>query len=484
MKLTRYLPGHLLALGAGAAIAAWSADGRKSTANIVDLGGKAAETPHGHRTPANKPPARAALCRATWELLQSKPGSNSAELQARLLSDWFEVDPDAALQAAMDTGDSNLLCAFDAALKARPDFFWNAIHDDRFGSATPRLIDWWANSTMDQESPSGPPSLVLLSHLEELGPVARIDVAKIAKERAGTDAEQNLFLERLATLPDTPENRVMWMVVGAPPMTGCTLFRSPDMPDPDPGPDLATRLKAADTPGKRFMLVEEIWLSLDESSEDALPFAERFNAVPDDVRPEVARHFLATYPEVILATGELISRGEWDLLAARQADPIKTEDTASQLALRDWATTLPERDETASLFQDAIHDYIRQQPADAQAWIETLPSDWKKDKALMLLATLTLAGNSNDPAPADWAIARISDPSLHAKAVKARQQWQELQDSPPGDPFAPAGAVSNHEGVRATTKFHEVTQDEADELFRDFANQGDSPARQKEEKEK
>jgi len=456
------LVAHLVVMAAGGLLAARMGDPGENTKTVVPNAARSPAAVAPPRTAVGGATARAAVCRESWEMLKSEsmPYEQKREMQKRLLAQWLEVDFDAALAAAMEVkesyfyGNDLLLDVFRDRLRDDPGPFLAAMHDLRFGEKTDALVEWWAKSTVQENPSAGEGARQVVSHLDELGPVSRVNVVVLtAHDMADNKAGKEALLAALAELPDTPENRVLWREAGAAPMMATC---SPGGMQADPEPDVAGRLQAADTLAKRFMLVDDIARDLRVPSAEGLSFMRRFSALPDDIKPEVANYFLLNSADVGPLTDELIARGEWEILASRRppdwyTPPIPEADAETKLAHRDWAVTLPDRDEVAAVFDDAVRDYIGEEPAAAQAWVGALSSPWKRDRALVLLIASSLE-NGPDSTVAEWAVPRITDAGMRTKAAQQVAAWKDQHGVEPGDepadpvvptstsddPFAPA----------------------------------------------
>jgi len=425
---------HLLALLAGAGLAAWwgssraggPAAGTAAAANGGARPGSGKDADYSNSIPAaSKRTAtrsstdRSAAYREAWAalLLKNLPTEEMKELQNRLLREWVEIDPEGAVAAALGVmgasgshgTNSGILDAFYRKMADQPGLFWPMIRDNKFGMATAHLRNQWIE-VVGQRDPA-----LLASYFDELPPQARTKAVTACLQGLHKSPEKmKAFLDKMTALPDTPENRGMWKSAGS------YLGRLT-------AEELVKGLTDAANEGQRQIYLEgyaQGW-----SNKQAKPGELRaaLETLPEASRKDAALAVLGKtyYAASITDVADLlIEQGDWAAVSKSLVVRLHQSATQDTGALAAWAATLPERQETEDLYRTAVRQHINGDPEAARDWIEAMPAGWKRDNALAEYVNSSLHAR-DDPDGAAWAFERIESTTFIKAAEVMQQQWQD-----------------------------------------------------------
>ena len=421
----RGISAHACALAIGMAAAWWTTSGRDLTSRDAS-GGESGDRVSGGtsaRMVAERGTAtlgeRSEAYRGAWrDLLARKlPAADLQALQIRLLAEWVEVDPDAAVAAALSALESplaytvgpGLLSAFARKMSDQPGLFWPMIQEKRFGLRTALLQNQWLG-TLGRSNPD-----LLFTYFDELSPQAKAKA--VGSSLFGL--QDNLpktkqLVDRLALLPDKPESREMWKTA--------SIYLSQQGLEA-----MANGLSRAQTPGEESMYLQGFAIAGSEMAEGIGDLRKQLNSLPGATGKKAALAVLnqTFYPHAIADVADyLMEQGDWDTLEnsvpGRMNQSVPSRNPAEQLS---WAAELPERQETEDLYRTAIRQYINGDPATARGWIEQMPAGWKRDNALAEYVNSSL-NTRKDAAAAQWAMERIQSPGFRSTAEAMQAEWE------------------------------------------------------------
>ncbi len=339
-----------------------------------------------------------------------------------LLAEWAELDPAAALAAALAADTASLdrdpygtyLDVFDDFISRRPMEFFALLKSERFGLATGLARrQWIAQVAMEQPG-------LLPTVFDELGSKDRLmalDLCFASPEFAGE--QKAALIKTLAALPDNPRNRTLWDAVGKQLAS-------------QPTPDLLEQYAAAGDPGSRRIVgaaLEQQVVAI-TASRDAI--RQQLDNLPADLRSQVMEHILANprnnAPALTLALDQVVNGDNW---AARQQELcVRLHNAVGRCAdpveIAEWAGTLPEREDCEDLYRVGIRMYLVREPEQAWQWIGEMPSGWKRDNALAEYINGTLH-NRNDETAAQRALDLIESEHFRTAATQMLEKWQAAQ---------------------------------------------------------
>lgn len=356
-----------------------------------------------------------------WRDRQRNPESFAARLS--LLAEWAELDPAAAVAAAIAADGTpgverdpfspygTHFGAFQDFIKRRPLEFFELVKGEQFGLATGLSRRYWLIQ-VGREQPGLLPTV-----LGELGSKDRITALDLcfASPEFAKD-QQAALVKVLAALPDDPRNRTLWDAVGKR-LAG------------QPTADLLGRYATADDPGSRRMVgaALEQQVLVTEGGRDAIK--QSLAGLPDDLRPQVMDHILANprnnAPAMTLALDEVVNSDDW---AARQKElcyrlhnTLASCTDAAEIA--EWAGTLPEREDCEDLYRVGVRQFLAREPDHGWEWIGGMPSGWQRDNALTEYINGSLH-NRRDEAAAQRALDLIESDHFRASATQMFEKWQ------------------------------------------------------------
>lgn len=428
------LLGHACALAAGAALAWWllpqmsaaSTGASAVVSSTPSLGaasgepaGKASATARNHKGSTSTIGERSKVYREAWdELLRRKlPNAEREALQIKLLAEWVEIDPDAAVSAALielgRTGayasNSGLLSAFTRKMREQPGIFWPLIKEKRFGLKTAFLQQHWLD-VVGRHDPD-----LLLGYFDEFsGPLKSKAIKSVLEGLNDDPVKTREVMTRLAQLPDNPESREMWKAAGKQISTQGLEA-------------MAKGLSESKTPGEEAIYLQGLasfggWKPLKIGE-----LRGQLEAMPEATGKKAALGVLGEtyFPDTIADIADyLMDQGDWETLSKqvpiRMHQAVPSRDQGAFLA---WAAEMPERQETEDLYRTSIRNHINGDPAKARDWIEAMPAGWKRDNALVEYVNSSLH-TRKDSIAAEWAIERIEGEHFLGTAEEMKKGWE------------------------------------------------------------
>lgn len=405
----RQAGGHLLALAAGMGgawcFASLSRDSAESPGtslgSVPDKSGK-----FSIRDPRGAPRAQGSAGNAhrqAWELVLRQPPGDRSKLIPALLEEWIKRDPAAALEAVLAEDESaQWLEHFSTLFEKDPAGFKQLFVGEKFGLNTAQVRDWWI-ARMAAKDPA-----TLLAMAGEFGPITREKIATTCVEMAANQPEQmKTMIGVAAALPDTAENR----------QTASNIARA-----------LASHLDAQELldrlieiPGSTgaAMIGGAMATMLDRTDVDGA--RATFASLPDELRQAAIEATLAkpgkNVSGYLAAIDEVIDSPDWPTLqtplAVRLHELRPGRD--QHPALLEWASRMPEREDTMDLYRVAVRGFVAGYPQDAREWIGRMPPGWKQQNSLAAYVQSALAAR-HDEAGARWAFQQITDPVFRAEA--------------------------------------------------------------------
>lgn len=429
------LIGHTCALAVGASLAWWtlSHQGNQGAAETPAIGGVTSSAPtpadveKGGAEPAvagenrvdtSRMALRSQAYREAWDALLRKEitGKEREALQIKLLAEWVELDPEAAILAALTElsatggyGVDSLLSAFSGKIREQPHLFWPMIREKRFGMATAYFKSHWMN-IVGRTDPD-----LLFSYFEDFSAPEKSRAMGSALAGLEDNPERVMGLAKhLATLPDTPENRQMWQTLGN------HLARQQSLAD------LATGFSNAKTPGEEGIYLAGLVRYASWKNTKLGELLGQLDTMPEATASKAALSILReTMNPAAIAdiTTLMIAKEDWESLLKevpiRMHRAVPSQESETFLA---WAAELPERTETEDLYRCTIRHHINGDPDKARDWIEAMPTGWKRDNALVEYVNSSL-NTRKDPAAAEWATERIGSEHFLSTAEEMRKGW-------------------------------------------------------------
>jgi hypothetical protein len=356
-----------------------------------------------------------------WRDRQRTPESFAARLS--LLAEWAELDPAAALAAALAADGApgverdpfslygTHFSAFQDFIKRRPMEFFELVKGERFGLDTGLARRRWLQQVAWQQ-----PGL-LPTVLNDLGTKDRVTALDLCfTSREFTKEQQAALVKSLAALPDDPRNRTLWDTVGK------RLASQPTA-------DLLGQYAEAEDPGSRRIVgaALEQQVLMTQGGRDAIK--QSLAGLPDDLRPQVMEHILANprnnAAAMTLALDDAIKSGDW--AARQQASCIALHKAVASCAnaaeIAEWAGTLPEREDCEDLYRVGVRQLLAREPDRGWEWIGAMPSGWQRDNALTEFINGSLHSRS-DEAAAQRALDLIESEHFRAGATQMLAKWQ------------------------------------------------------------
>lgn len=402
--------GHLLAIALGISVArVWHrADGRSvlGESAATATGGSFGGIDNMRVSRRGKPVAEgrmdAAVLRGAWQEMQRQSPADRARLRPLLLAKWAEVDLEAALEAALLEPDSaELLAAFDDLFEKHPEAFQPLLAGERFGLKSAEFRDWWINR-MSGADPDG--------LLAAIGDFNESDQKKILKRCADgmTGDPEKLWgmMGDFAKLPDTPANRKLWAMAAR------------EAAARGSAETVVEKLSAISGPAGDAMISVAMTVMLEKT--DYAGARATYASLPPDLKRQIIQAELrapgGNPGPFLAAVDEVIGTAEWtDLqhpLAVKLHEMNPTQEQFPMML--DWASKLPEREDTLDLYRVAVRKFVTYQPDEAREWIGGMKGGWKQQNSLASFAQSALFGRS-DVAGAEWARGQVTDPRFRAE---------------------------------------------------------------------
>lgn len=146
-----------------------------------------------------------------------------------------------------------------------------------------------------------------------------------------------------------------------------------------------------------------------------------YASLPADLKPQIVKAALrapgSNAGAFLAAVDEVINTPEWTGLQKPLAVKLHEMNPGSDQypMMLEWATKLPERDDTMDLYRVAVRKFVTYQPDKAREWIGAMPGGWKQQNSLASYAQSALFARG-DVEGAEWARQQISDPRFRAEA--------------------------------------------------------------------
>lgn len=356
-------------------------------------------------------------CQAAWEAIGKRnlTKDERCTLQQQVLMRWAEVDPEAALKAALESPwDSQgtqqvLLGSFHQYFSNNPVEAWDLIRSGRLGVGADLVKVSWAYAA-GRENPG-----LVLSYIGEMPPSQITGVMQSLATYVRNDPEKReAFINRLCEFPED-QRFTDWIKRLAPMLSAGETSSS-----------LRDKLAAAETPQRKTLYLHQFGQSLKDA--DMATIRSEWSQLPQDAKERAARAItLHTDPQGAKNTPGLFTMlaevSQWDFMNTekwRLGRYAQTPEKKEELAK--WALTLPEHSGSQEIFHRAVEPYIRADMDKAGDWIETLPKGWQRDRALAELSQQAIYRKGHTEL-SDWALGQISDPKLKADATKWRGDW-------------------------------------------------------------
>ena len=416
----RMAAAHTGAVLLGVALAVWWPDGiGNGCADRVLAPGGSAAVERVAGSGGRKREARASLSaeyeKAWWKLMRQP--RNGLEAHRRLLRAWADVDPDAALAAALDADmregntEGGHLRAFDVWIERRPLEFLGLVKELKFGLMTGRARKYWMRMVGERD-----PGL-LADHLLELGTKDRGTALGICFTNPDfTDASRDALVKALSSLPESAANRKLWSDLG--------VFVARQSAD-----ELLRQYAGSGDAGTRHVIGSALAAQIVAVRDDCVSIHDRMDAIPADLRKQVVENILANPKQnpvaMTLALDETINTDAW---ARRQKELCyqfhnSIQSGANPEDLASWAATLPEREDCEDLYRVGVRSFILSSPEKAWAAIGEMPSGWKRDNMLTEYVQRALYGKGG-VAEATRALERIESDHFRAQADAMIQKRQ------------------------------------------------------------
>ena len=388
----------------------------------TDEASRISNRPHSVRT-INSEKAKSTTRPAdSWNELSAMTGLTSQErhdLRVEILRKWAATEPEAALRAALEMmrrdaickgADPSLMDAFDEAMTADPDGFWELVKDERFSLQTGIARLHWIK-TVGEAFPE-----ILASHVQELtgNDVPRAVAAVLASPNQ-TQAAMDTWIQKMAGLPNTSANRVIFNEIG----------------------------KALTEESFQTLLAQatnENYPGAAQIAKSAIVARFTLSNDPDQIRSQLALLPRSLQTEVInFAVGQIdrnpiaytaiidkvIQSGDWDLKAKEMClnmhnmlghgkDPI---------AVATWATKIPPEKRFEGLYRVGIRSYCQRTPAQAYEWIKALPAGWHQDNSLIEFINTSLHAHGKEDAALE-AQKLIRDTSFRNESQALLNEWK------------------------------------------------------------
>lgn len=429
MKPYQKIVTHLGALVIGIALAAAlrsvsasspdGSNGRKP-ANTGAAAGASNKSPASHSRAAAGS-GRSAAFRSAWAALAKEPltGADRFNAQRDLLAKWAEIDLDGALEAFLGEAWDNrdpanpwnplpLARAFSKVFAEHPMESWQSLGRDKM--AFNLLAGTWMNSVVGKE-----PNLVISMMSEFPRRVQEEAIARtIGQANSFPEEKRKELLTKLATSGSQAEVE-RWLSQA-----------SRDAKESRAPGEISAKWSAMPEGGPRTLEMVNWAKSL--HAVDVETFSNEWSKIPDEDRGQAARLLLKQVdnqsPALLTAIERAIETKQWQAFTEDDiAGKLRGFNTDRQ-ALAEWALTIPQREETRSVFNLAISEKLLADPVGGRAWLEQLPAgDWHREWGFveMTLGQIWVRG---DVAAASRAINAIHDERARQEAIKVLYDWQ------------------------------------------------------------
>jgi hypothetical protein len=357
-----------------------------------------------------------------WLQLAARDDLDDAErhqLRLKLLAEWYESDPEAALRAALETiereqffsrGES-LLIAFDAHIIADPERFLELVGDERFGLATGLARLHWIKTLANSEPD------VLAELAGQLPDKSRLDAITQLLDRENNSVEQlDTWIATWFQWPDDSGNVAVYDRIGQ--EYANESFN-----------DLVQMARKAEGEGAARVLRSALLARMGRSN-DPDQVRQQIGLLPPDLRSAVVKDGIKLIENNPLAytvmIDEVIAAGDWDLYP--KEIPFRLHNMLSHakdpIAIANWATTLPTENRFEDLYRVGIRSYVSSNPVEAMEWINAMPPGWHRDNSLVTYVQSSLNVRQNEE-QARQALNMIRDPHFIKSGEEMFSKWQK-----------------------------------------------------------
>lgn len=363
---------------------------------------------------------------AAWDALAEQDLGRSERLrwQKQIVTDWAEVDPEAAIQAILDEpwdngqrGRSDVTVLLNAvvsnSIKEGSLQLWTLLDNGVFGAiGTSKVKGVWFE-TLAKENAD-----LFLDFLPSL------DSRDLAKALEG--GVHSLSRDELLGV---------WEVLGSRGAEGIARNNALVLSSGNrlSSSELYALIKSEDE-GVARLAVGALARKRKNSQEVSDPL-EDLAAVPDALRPDLAFAFLTNgvrkMETLEASVGELVSAERWDLVSGKSIpQQIKkfgrnlSSDESADLAA--WAANLPQSKEVQALYLAGLDSYLKQNPQGAWGWMMDFEPGLWRDRGFAAMSQKALH-HFRDPELSRRSLDQIADPAFQAEAEKWRGNWEAKQ---------------------------------------------------------
>lgn len=343
--------------------------------------------------------------------------SQRLEMQIKILNQWAKVDLEAAMHAALDNawdggtdkgGVGPLMVAFGDAFRERPLEAWDLLQSGKLGLGAVWFERQWVESAAEKEP------AFLFSVAPKISAATRQHAIEQAMRSAAKDPEMmEAMIRKLIELPDNPSaNNYIGIAFNA-------------LPAKEGNAEVRGRLAAATNERAKTVLLHEYTSTLRDASASVI--SSEWGQLSPEMQKRAAVAFFngkqgtSNAPAVL---DMLIKNEQWYVLrgsAAKLSEYGKS--TTDPRGLAEWAMSLPERGETASMFFRAMEPFVIRNNPEAKEWIGSLPpGDWKTELALQTYANNALYAR-NDEELFAWTVERMSSETQREGMKRQHDAW-------------------------------------------------------------
>jgi hypothetical protein len=437
MNRASQIASHLGALTVGIAIAAVAGGVPAGKSNPVSESGRPERgvvVANGGRTSGSVPPIKktraglkAADFKMAWDAVASRELSREErrKLQSQILEKWAEVDLEGAMHAAISQAwdeDGNdpfaenfFLAAFSKAFADRPLDAWALIQSGKYGLGTQMLREKWlaAVSSKDRE--------LVLSMLSEIPVNMQPGAVEQCFGSLIASPDRDALLAKLIKQAGGGHDDWLEAVFKAVPADGDPAALRKDWSGLPEGVD------------RKIALLK--W-GASLRGADANSVSAELAAIPAGSKDEAAKALISQLEDgcmgMLAALDFALATDSWGSLSKASAPILESfaqTDLMDAGKIAEWGAHLPERPDTAKLYQAAVGRYIGKDLGRAKEWLGGMAEgSWQRENALAEFSRQALQGHQDQEA-SQWALDSISDVRVKAEAAKLRQTWdQDMAD--------------------------------------------------------
>jgi len=356
-------------------------------------------------------------CKAAWDAIGKRNLTKDERLnfQQQVLAMWAEVDPEAALKAALASpwdgqrSQEQLLSAFHGYFSKQPVESWDLIKSGKLGLGATMAMVQWAHSVAREH-----PSLVM-GYFKEFPDTQKTGLLQNIAMYVRNDPEKREeFLSKLAEQAESKQFNA-WAKMLAERFAGLESTET-----------LREKFLGADSPQKTTLYLHMFGYSLKDA--DMSVIRDEWAKMPEEMKGRAARAFtLHSDPDGTKNTpglfDMLVKANDWEFMSGekwRLGRYATTPERKEELAK--WGFDLPRVKGSAEILLRAVEPFIKADLDKAGDWIDTLPNGWHKDHVLAELSQQAI-WTKGHTGLSDWALAGIGDPKLKADATKWRGDW-------------------------------------------------------------